>query len=168
MGGQYAVASQVNANFDALYGWVNGSAVWADASQAFTNVPSGPATDPSTPNQFTRKSYVDAGVTGVESHAYAPTAGGGSYANNLQTGHTVITTGTLGTFTVTFPTAFTTTCSGVVISPSSTSEHSDWNVQADGGSFSRTGFGGRIGLTTSDGGATSGEDYEICYIAFGA
>lgn len=55
----FAVASQVDADFDTLYSWVNGSAIWADGSVAFTGVPSGPATDPTSANQFTRKTYVD-------------------------------------------------------------------------------------------------------------
>lgn len=56
----YAVAAQVNANFDTLFGWINGgSGIWADGSVPFTTVPSGPSVDPTAPNHLTRKSYVD-------------------------------------------------------------------------------------------------------------
>ncbi len=55
----YIVAAQVNSDFDTLYDWVNTKAIWADASVAFTGVPSGPGADPTSANQLTRKQYVD-------------------------------------------------------------------------------------------------------------
>jgi hypothetical protein len=58
-------APGVNANFDALVSWINTNAVHLDASKSFTAVPSGPATDPTTANHLTRKSYVDALVAAV-------------------------------------------------------------------------------------------------------
>lgn len=54
------VAAQANANFAALVTWVNSNTVATDGTVPFTGVPSGPATDPTTANQFTRKAYVDA------------------------------------------------------------------------------------------------------------
>lgn len=58
-GGQFAVAAQVNSDLDTLYGWVNGgNAIWADGSRAFTAIPTGPAADPSSLNQFARARYV--------------------------------------------------------------------------------------------------------------
>jgi hypothetical protein len=54
-------ADEVNQNFDDLVDFVNGSVIHKDGSVAFTSVPSGPATDPTTTNQLTRKAYVDAG-----------------------------------------------------------------------------------------------------------
>jgi hypothetical protein len=56
-----ADAEQVDTNYADLVTWINTNAVHLDASKAFTGVPSGPATDPSTANQLSRKSYVDAG-----------------------------------------------------------------------------------------------------------
>lgn len=55
-------ADDVNANFAALVAWINTNAVHLDGAKAFTGVPSGPATDPTTANQLARKSYVDKAV----------------------------------------------------------------------------------------------------------
>ena len=57
-------AVTMNANFTTLLAWINANAVHLDASKAFTGVPSGPATDPTTANHLTRKSFVDAIVWG--------------------------------------------------------------------------------------------------------
>lgn len=54
-----AEAGEVNANFDALYDWVNGQSIDVTAARAFENIPTGPATDPTSDNQFARKKYVD-------------------------------------------------------------------------------------------------------------
>ena len=59
--GTPAVADAVDQNFTDVTTWINANAVHLDGSKAFTGIPSGPATDPTTANQFTRKSYVDAG-----------------------------------------------------------------------------------------------------------
>ncbi|UOF82176.1 hypothetical protein [Caudoviricetes sp.] len=53
-------APAMNANFAAVLAWLNANAVHLDAAKAFTAVPSGPATDPTSANQLTRKAYVDA------------------------------------------------------------------------------------------------------------
>jgi len=52
-------AAQANQNFDDIVGYINSEVIVRDASKAFTAIPSGPGTDPSTSNQFTRKQYVD-------------------------------------------------------------------------------------------------------------
>lgn len=52
-------SSQANQNFDDLVNYINGEVIVRDASKAFTAIPSGPGTDPSSPNQFARKQYVD-------------------------------------------------------------------------------------------------------------
>lgn len=57
--GTTAQAPEVNQNFADIVTYVNGQVVLKDASVAFTNVPSGPNTDPSSANHLTRKSYVD-------------------------------------------------------------------------------------------------------------
>ena len=67
--GSNADALQVNANFAAVATFANTETIQRDASVAFTAVPSGPATDPTTGNQLTRKSYVDASVA-----AFVPAA----------------------------------------------------------------------------------------------
>lgn len=60
--GTTAVASQVNTNFSDVTTYVNTNAVLKDATLAFTQVPSGPATDPSSANHLTRKLWVDRNV----------------------------------------------------------------------------------------------------------
>lgn len=57
--GTPATAAAVNANFDYLESFINTEVIQRDASLAFTGVPSGPATDPSSDNQLARKKYVD-------------------------------------------------------------------------------------------------------------
>lgn len=52
-------AAEVNQNFDDIIGYINTDVIIRDASRAFTSIPTGPATDPTTNNQFTRKKYVD-------------------------------------------------------------------------------------------------------------
>lgn len=61
--GVNADASKVQQNFDEVASYVNTNAILKDASVAFTSVPSGPASDPTTANQLARKSYVDATAT---------------------------------------------------------------------------------------------------------
>jgi hypothetical protein len=58
--GTTADAPEVNANFAALVSWINTNAMHVDGSKAFAGTPSGPAADPTTANQLTRKAYVDA------------------------------------------------------------------------------------------------------------
>jgi hypothetical protein len=52
-------SAEANQNFDDIEAWANTHVIQKDASVAFTAVPSGPASDPVTANQFTRKAYVD-------------------------------------------------------------------------------------------------------------
>jgi hypothetical protein len=54
------LSAQVNTNFEDIVDFLNNSVMHRDAAVAFTNVPSGPASDPSSDNQLTRKAYVDA------------------------------------------------------------------------------------------------------------
>ena len=52
-------SSQANQNFDDIVNYINGEVIVRDANKAFTAIPSGPGTDTTSPNQFTRKQYVD-------------------------------------------------------------------------------------------------------------
>lgn len=74
--GTSADAPQVNANFTTLTAWIAANAMQIDGTVAFTAVPSGPASDPVSANQFARKAYVDAllppGVTVPYAGASAP------------------------------------------------------------------------------------------------
>lgn len=65
--GTPAIADNVDQNFTDLTTWINTNAVHLDASKAFTSVPSGPASDPSSDNQLARKAYVDRKVSAVTS-----------------------------------------------------------------------------------------------------
>ena len=58
-GGTYAKAAEVNQNFDDVVNYTNNEVIVRDGSKAFTAVPSGPAVDPTSNDQFTRKKYVD-------------------------------------------------------------------------------------------------------------
>lgn len=69
-----AEAAEVNQNFDDVTDFVNTEVIHRDASIAFTSVPSGPASDPSTANQLVRKSYVDDQIDVVEAAAAAAAA----------------------------------------------------------------------------------------------
>lgn len=55
-----ADAPAVNADFAALVTWINTNAVHLDGSKPMAGHLSGPATDPVSANQYSRKSYVDA------------------------------------------------------------------------------------------------------------
>lgn len=68
-----ADAEEVDANFAALVSYINTNCVLKDASVAFTAVPSGPATDPATDNEFARKAYVDAAGVATECRLYKST-----------------------------------------------------------------------------------------------
>jgi len=57
--GATILASEANTNYDDLVDFANQETIHKDASVAFTAVPSGPATDPSSDNQLARKAYVD-------------------------------------------------------------------------------------------------------------
>ena len=54
-----ADADEVNANFTDIVDYVNSDVIVRDGSIAFTAVPTGPNTDPSSANHLARKSYVD-------------------------------------------------------------------------------------------------------------
>lgn len=53
------LAAEWNQNWDYTKQFINTDLIHADASRVFTSVPSGPATDPTSNNQFARKAYVD-------------------------------------------------------------------------------------------------------------
>lgn len=67
--GTPAVADNVDQNFSDLVSWINTNAVHLDGSKAFTSVPSGPGSDPTSANQLTRKAYVDGKFTSCLSSA---------------------------------------------------------------------------------------------------
>ena len=58
--GNYTDADEVNQNFTDLVNFLNNNVVHVDGSNAMTGILELPATDPTTSNQATRKSYVDA------------------------------------------------------------------------------------------------------------
>ena len=144
--GTYAVASQVNANLDTIFSWINSNAIWADASIAFTGVPVGPNTDPSTGNQLTRKSYVDAQVAtstpkGTFGYNGTATATRPLLINGKRD---YVSTDTGGNFTINYDTAFPNATIMVVACIGSTAS-SDIMVQtSDTQGRSNAFFTGRI------------------------
>lgn len=72
--GTDADAAEVNQNFNDLVTFINNSVVLADGTVAFTGVPSGPSADPTSANQFTRKSYVDGLVSPLAATTYVDAA----------------------------------------------------------------------------------------------
>lgn len=62
--GTDAVADQVDTNFNDVVSWVNTNAVHLDGTKAFTGIPSGPSSNPTTANQLARKAYVDS-IAGI-------------------------------------------------------------------------------------------------------
>ena len=148
--GTYAVASQVNANLDTIYSWINSNAIWADASIAFTGVPVGPNTDPTTGNQLTRKSYVDAQVAATLSSA---TPKGTFGYNGSATGarpilvngaRTYVSTDTSGNFTINYDVAFPNATIMVVACMGSTGSGDIMVQTSDTNGRSNSFFTGRI------------------------
>lgn len=60
LAGAVAQPNEVNVNFDDIIDFVNDEVVHKDGTVAMTAHLSGPATDPTAANQYTRKAYVDA------------------------------------------------------------------------------------------------------------
>jgi hypothetical protein len=151
--GGYAVAAQVNADLDTLYAWVNGGgAMWNDGSTSFTAVPSGPATDPTSPNQLVRKSYVDTllGGTGLR----------------LKFGSSSVTTNAGGGGTVTYPAAFPTGVAVVL------AQCGDWSgnntpevTPIFGSGYATTGFNLRV---NQNGVAMANSTVRVNWIAVGS
>lgn len=156
-----AVAAQIDANEDTLYGWVNTDAIWADASRSFTVVPSGPSADPTAPNHLTRKSYVDARVTAAV--VGQVTNGTASNAILIQGGRISVTTDSGGNFTFDFPTAFPSSCFSVVATMATSA--SGLLVCQMSTLINRTGFGGRVFVANT--GAASATTYPLDYQALG-
>ena len=74
-------AGPVNTNFTDIVNFINTNSIQKDASLAFTGVPSGPSTDPSSNDQLTRKLYVDRRV----GHASGATTGGTTAFSSFDT-----------------------------------------------------------------------------------
>lgn len=111
------MASQVNADLQTLFNWVNTSAIWADGSTAFTNVPTGPATDPTSANQLARKSYVDARYIPFSPASWTGLSGSlGTHTILLQAGTFVGTTNGSGEFIMNYPSIFPNGLFGVMAS----------------------------------------------------
>lgn len=116
-----AESSEVNQNFQDVVTFVNGSVMHRDASSAFTAVPSGPATNPSTDNQLTRKRYVDndLGILAINSNlalSGASIAVPAVWTTVVARGITASTSGltivTAGTYAVGFDVGYGTTVGG--------------------------------------------------------
>lgn len=110
--GTYAVAQQVNSDFDAVFGWINGGgAIWSDGSVAFSVVPTGPAVDPTTDNQLARKAYVDARAASGALRDIAGTNPVVIRANSV-----IVSLSAGGSAEIDFGNPFPNNCFGVVVS----------------------------------------------------
>lgn len=80
------LSAEANTNFSDLVSFLNNSVMHRDASAAFTAVPSGPSTDPSTDNHLARKKYVDDSITGLYTApaAYTPSHTGITVGNGTE------------------------------------------------------------------------------------
>ncbi len=135
-------SDQANQNFDDLVNYTNAEVIVRDASKAFTAIPTGPGTDPTTANQFTRKQYVDnadnarvkldgtTAFTGIPSGPDADPTTDNQFARKkyvdkrvkadtanvvMKAADAVVTTDAFGQATVTFASAFPTAISTVVV-----------------------------------------------------
>lgn len=127
-------SAEVNQNFTDLKDYIDTYVITRDGSTAFTAIPSGPGTDPSSANQFTRKQYVDNSVstvagtvtaltTTVTNNKTAQDAGFlarptvSELANNpiIKADEAVVTTDIYGQATVNFLSAFPNSCRTVVV-----------------------------------------------------
>jgi hypothetical protein len=108
------LADEVNADFDALFDWAETEAIRADAGVAFSAIPSGPATNPTSDNEFSRKAYVDAGDklriklghTGAQTGLVGGATTLSSIQPLIQCGEDVTVTSAAGGITISYPTAF--------------------------------------------------------------
>ena len=127
-------AAETNQNFDDIIGYINSEVIVRDASKAFTAIPSGPGTDPSSANQFTRKQYVDNSVSTVAGTVTAltttvtnnktaqdagflarPTVSGLASNPIIKADDAVVTTDIYGQVTINFSSAFPNSCRTVVV-----------------------------------------------------
>lgn len=93
--GTPAIADNVDQNFTDLVTWINANAVHLDASKAFTAVPSGPAADPTSANELTRKAYVDGKFTTCTSGARPSSPSVGALIFETDTSRVRVWTGSL-------------------------------------------------------------------------
>ena len=115
-------SSEVNQNFDDLVGYTNAEVIVRDGSKAFTAIPTGPATNPTSANQFARKQYVDdreAVVTAVTTThttdlTKRPTINNNATNVRMISAATSGTTDANGDLYVAFPAGHLTTCTNVV------------------------------------------------------
>lgn len=144
-------SDHANQNFNDLVNYINAEGIVRDASKAFTVVPSGPATDPTTDNQFTRKKYVNDQDTVIAGTVTALTTTVGTNTTNITKRPTInnntanmkivsasvtATTNANGDATVTFPNAFTSCTSVVAVSGDMTAGAGGTNITT----ISMTGF----------------------------
>lgn len=128
-------SAEVNQNFTDVKDFIDTYVVKRNASTAFTSIPSGPATDPTTSDQFTRKQYVDnqdatitTSVTNLTTtvtnnktaqdagFVARPTVSGVASNPIIKATDAVVNTDIYGQATVTFPAAFPNAISTVVVS----------------------------------------------------
>jgi hypothetical protein len=91
-------AAEHNTNFDDLVNFLNNQVAHLDGTKVFTAIPSGPASDPTTDNQFARKAYVDNQVgAGGHTHPFSEITGTATASQIPNLSADKITADTLGT-----------------------------------------------------------------------
>lgn len=81
-----AQSGDVNSNFDTVETFLNGSVAHLDGTKVFTGIPSGPNSDPTTANQFVRKSYADKAAGGIVAHRELTAVGATFTRDEAETG----------------------------------------------------------------------------------
>lgn len=165
------LSAEANTNFSDLVTFLNTDVMHRDASSAFTAIPSGPASDPSTANQLSRKAYVDAQILAnkmfVGGDSVINALDGGTDANPFtqaitwQAGNRTGLTNGDGDVSVTFPDAFANGLLLVIACAQSRSESAHYVV----GDYELTGFAARMYRGTSAVG--SGQSASFNWIALG-
>lgn len=116
--GEDANPDHVNENFDDVYSFVNTQVIQKDASVAFSAIPSGPALDPTTDNQYSRKKYVDDKTTAVDNKLLTRPTISGDNNQIVKAAEVLVSLDANGEATVTFPTAFPNSLITVMVSNS--------------------------------------------------
>lgn len=175
------LASEANINFANLVNFLNSNVIQKDASLAFTNIPSGPASDPTTANQFTRKAYVDAATSSISStvtsgllaRAKFPNASMSGYSGSvnlsttqpiIQAGSVAGTTNGTGYLSISFPSAFPTGILTVILTNGDQDAATYGLTTASG--VSTSGFSARA-VNPNSGGAYTNQGVRFNYIAIG-
>lgn len=172
--GTTIASAEANTNFSDLVGFINTNLIQKDASVAFTQIPAGPASNPTTDNQFARKAYVDAGdllrvkdakTSGTQAGIVGGSMTHGTHQLLVQGATTSDTTDAFGGIVVTFPAAFPHGVLSVVVCNGNNSFGEEEAVSVDHDNVTTSGF--VVRWTNPDRSAVSGGARRTNWIAIG-